>query len=140
MNQAGLVRVGEATTHLFDEVQLPGKGEGCPPPNQLVQRLARDVLHGDVRAAVLVADVVNGDDVGVAQASRRPGLSRESVAGVLVLEIRAKHLDGDEPVNGGIEGQIEDTHAALADAVSNLIPTDLTREVDGHVAERLALY
>ena len=71
----------------------------------------------------------------------RPCLSRESVAGVLILEIRAKHLDGDEPVNGGIKSQgVEDTHAALADAVSNLIPTYLTREVDGHVAERLALY
>ena len=107
MDQARLVRVREAATELLDEVQLLGERERRPPPNELVQRLARNVLHGDVRPAILISDIVDGDDVRVAQPAGGARLAGEPFARVLVFEISPKHLDGDEPVDRRVEGEVQ---------------------------------
>ena len=112
------------------------------PPDQLGQRLARDVLHGDERLAVVLADVVDGDDVRVLQPRREPRLALEALADVGVVD--AQHLDRDEAIDGRIEREEERAHAALAEALADVIAIDgrraaswRTRHVEGGVEERL---
>ena len=57
------VRVGQAVAQLLQQPQLAGDGGRLLAPDPHRQRLAVDVLHGDERLAVLLADVEDADDV-----------------------------------------------------------------------------
>src|SRR5262245_9011125 len=47
-------------------------------PEDLIERLAADELHGVVAQAVLLADFVDGHNVGVMQLGGGPGLAAET--------------------------------------------------------------
>ena len=63
MNNSALVRVVERVAGLRRVHNFQGERNRSAPRNQLVQVLAVNQLHGDVRHAALVTHIVDRDDV-----------------------------------------------------------------------------
>jgi hypothetical protein len=95
------------------------------PANALLQRHAIEELHDHEDAAILLADVVKGADVGMVE--RRGGTSlaakafqRLRVAGNIV----GKELKGDEAAQAGVFGLVYYTHATAADFLDDAVVRD----------------
>ena len=88
-----------------------------PRLEQLAQAHAVHELHQQVVEAVGLAEVVHGDDVGVVQPGQRLGFALEALgeAGFGDL-LRRQDLQGDDPVELGLAGLVNDAHAAAAEA------------------------
>ena len=100
------VRMRKSGAQLVDVFELRIERQRQPALNFLEQRLATDVFHGDIGLPLVVADVIDGDDVGVCQPGRRPGFAREAFAQLVGLEVAAQeHLDGDVPIEGRVVGK-----------------------------------
>ena len=99
----------------------------------LVQPAAGDELHREVADAALLACRVQGDDAFVTQASDGQGLAvearRESGAGP---RSGAQDLEGNEPLQRALLGQVHDAHAALAE------PADQAESADAFDGQPLA--
>ena len=54
--------------------------DGRPYGNQFLQRLAFDIFHGDEDLAFVLADLVDGDDVGMVQCGRGLGFALEALS------------------------------------------------------------
>ena len=81
---------------------------------QLAQALAVDELHDDGLAALVLEDVVDGDDVGVGQAGDGDGLAAEALGDDGVGgEARLEPLQGDLAVERDVGGEPHLGHAAL---------------------------
>ena len=76
-----------------------------------------DVLHRDERLAVLLADVEDRDDVGVAEAGDGTGLAVEALAEL--LHILPQQLDRDLALENRVPGEIQRAHPAASDAVDD---------------------
>src|SRR4029453_19528127 len=65
------------------------------------KRLALEVLHHEIRRAALVADVVQGADVGMVELGNDSGFAVEAVAELTITPqpIR-RDLDGDDAMEG----------------------------------------
>ena len=124
MDDAGAVRVGQAAAHVLDDAQLPGDGQTRTALHDGPERLARHVLHHDVRRVVVLADLEHRHDVGVAQAPGRARLAGEALAQLRAVEAVAQQLDGDEAVDRGIAPEVYDGHAALAEQPDDFVGTD----------------
>jgi hypothetical protein len=76
-----------------------------PELDQLAQRLPLDELHRQVTAAMLRADLLDGDDVGMAEQAAHLALMTK---GLLPLDVfgvpAAQHLDGDDLPGVPIDG------------------------------------
>ncbi len=70
---------------------LHGLADGQPPLDQVLERRPLDVLHGDVRHALVLAAVVDRDDVWVLKARGGCGLPAEPLDELLVLGVARKH-------------------------------------------------
>src|SRR5262249_28733756 len=91
----------------------------------------------DVRGPVQLDDVVNGHDVGVGQTSggRRLLIDAPPQIGVLLRrkpEITADRLDGDQAVELGIAGLVDDPHGAAPELRPDHIATSPVRGRLGH--------
>ena len=100
--------------------QAPGGVE------DLAQVGAVDPLHDQVEAAVLVADVIDGDDVGVVDGGRELRLAQEAftvfgLGGDLVLD----HLQRDVAVERPLARLVDDTHASGARDLDDLEVAEL---------------
>jgi hypothetical protein len=89
---------------------------GLEPPVARDQRLqvgALDPAHGDVELAVLLARVVDGDDVGVVERGDRAQLALEALA-VVGLEgvVGRDQLERDGAPERELGGAVDDAHAA----------------------------
>ena len=124
MDDPGFVRVGEAGAQLVDVLQLGRQRKIAAPPNLVEQRLAKDVLHGDVRLALVLTDVVDGDDVDVGEAGGRLRLPREALAEVVGVESRLQHLDRDEAIEHRVAAEVQIPHAALTQALDDFVAMD----------------
>ena len=120
------LRVGEvqARAQVFEDRQPVGERERRPPANQLLQRLAGHVLHGDERPLVVLADIEDRHDVGMAKPPGGARLAREPLARRLVVESLLEQLDGDRAIDRGIAGEVERAHAAVGNQPDDAIPSD----------------
>ncbi len=80
-----------------------------------LERVAFHQLHGNERAAVGLADVVDGRDVGVIERRRRAGFGNEALFCLrVVAEILWEEFQRDEAFEPRILCLVHDPHAALA--------------------------
>ena len=81
------------------------------------ERASGEVLHHDVGAAAVLADVEDRDRAGRVREPRHgQRLAGEAAADRLVVgEAAREHLDGDDPREVSILGAIDLTHAAARD-------------------------
>ena len=90
--------------------------------DQLIERLAGDVLHDDEVGPALRRDVVDHDDVRVVQGARRLGFLHEPrLARRVGHALRRQHLDGYEAIQVGVAGFVHHTHAAFAELLRYLV-------------------
>ena len=95
----------------------------CFPPGHvaatlhiLLQRNAVDQLHDNIIRPLRAGDVVNGDDIGVAQLSDRQRFIPEAAAELRVLrQLAFQYFDGHKPVKAMTLGLIDIGHTAGAD-------------------------
>ncbi len=106
------------TPHGQPALAADGRGEGLPA----------DQLHHDDGGAVVLDDVVDGDDPGVADSDRSAGLAGEPPEqrrAVAVVHARREEdlLDGDlAPEELLVQPTPDPAHAALANAFDQLVP------------------
>ena len=81
--------------------------------NPLLECRAVEILHDDARAAVLLADVMNGADVRMVQRGRGTRLLLEPAEGVRIpRDGLGQELERDEPVQADVFGLVHHAHSA----------------------------
>ena len=92
---------------------------------KVMERLPFDVFHSKEGTTIVLADLVNGDDVGMIEFGRRLGFPFESSAAFGILtEMRRKELECDFPIEFGVLREIDLTHATGTDALDDAIMPD----------------
>ena len=77
---------------------------------------AVEELHDEEGAAVVLADVVDGADVGMIQGGGRLGFAAETLQRLGILrEIFGEEFEGHEAAEARVLGLVDDTHAAAAE-------------------------
>ncbi len=101
-------RLAEVGADLADFAvgELAGVGEAG-------QGRALDQLADQQRVAVLLAELVEGDDAGMVEPGRGLGLAQDPPAGLALLLDR---LDRDRALEATVPGLVDDAEAAAADA------------------------
>ena len=91
----------------------------------LAQRAAFDVLHGDVRAAVNLVDVVDGSDVRVVDRRRHACFLDEPLAPRFILRERGvNQLEGRSALQLQVFGEENLSHSALSQKFEDTVVTD----------------
>ena len=80
-----------------------------------------------MRLVGFFGELEDRDDVAVLELGGRPGFAIEARPHLLgvVGEVGEHHLDRDFAIEHRIEAAVEHTHAAVADALENLVAPDL---------------
>ena len=124
VDDAGGVGLGEAVRDLGSDVEQPSNGQGARilGQDQLAQRVPLDHLHHDVGQAGGLADVVDGDDVGVVERGGGPGLLREAAHAARVGgELLGQELDGEVAVEVVVARAPDLSHPPCAEAGKKLV-------------------
>ena len=118
MDDPGLVREMERFAQLAHDVHGFFDVEALVRVEEVLEFLALDELHDNVRDFAFRAEVVHLHDVRVIQPRDRLGLAVEThrvfLGGVLVERALQNRLDRDLAVQSGIHARIDDAHRALA--------------------------
>ena len=110
-------RIGNLDGQRQQRVQLHGT-----PGDRVLQGHAVEILHGDKRLAVLLANVVNGADVGMVQRRSRLRLALKPAERLRILgHFIGQKLQCHEAVQPGVFGFINHTHPAAAEPVHNAV-------------------
>src|SRR5258708_16433389 len=132
MDHAPLVRRGEAASRLRRELERLAHGQRSYG-QALAERLTREQLGNEVRRALVRADVVDGKDVGVVQAARRPRFRLEPAHALGALgEGRRQHLERHVAADARIAGPVDDAHAAHPEKSLDLAGTYVRAGGEGH--------
>ncbi len=126
------MRVVEAGAHLIDDLQLAMKRRRGPVREELRERLALDVLHGDERRALVLPELEDRDDVAVLQAAGGAGFAQQPLAHFLGVAAFANQLQGDVTADLRIQRPVQGSHAALPDLLEELVVADLVGRPASH--------
>ncbi len=92
--------------------------------DDLSERATLDVLHDDEVRAVLLAPVVDRDDVGVAEVGGGLCLAAEALDEVAVgRQFGEEDLERDLPVEHEVVGQVDLGHATSRQVAQDLVPS-----------------
>ena len=97
------------------------RSESSPSRLSAPQGLALDQLGDQVGAAVLLAELVEGDDAGVVEAGGGLRLAHDPLPGLLA---RLDHLDRDVALEAGVPGPVDGAEAAAAELALDLEPVE----------------
>jgi hypothetical protein len=89
-----------------------------------------DVLHDDIRLAILLTGVVDLENVGVIQSSGRLCLVNEQLArdpGTLGIVVMGTYFDSDGTVDERIVGNVHIAHGAAARDIHDFVFCDFFR-------------
>ena len=93
--------------------------------DQVLQGVAVEELHGDERLAVLVADVVDGADIGMVEGGRGLGLTPETLQSLAVLgHSFGQEFQSHKAIEPGVLGLVDDTHPTAAQLLDNPVVRD----------------
>src|SRR5438876_3251902 len=125
MDDAAAVRVSQAIAGLHDVSQLFYDGDLPVAGDDLIERLAVEELHHQIGIALMIAQVIDDDDVGVLQHAGGFGLTVEALEQVGILgKAAGHHLDGDDALDEVIHRLVHDAHAALAQNFNDVVLAD----------------
>jgi hypothetical protein len=111
----------------------------APPYQSIRQRLILQVLHDEIRRAILVADVVQSADVRMIKLRNRAGFALESVAELGVCrELRRKDLDRNRAIEARVLGFVDLAHPSGADKRQDFVRTETCEEA-GPPSSRMCL-
>ena len=101
----------------------------------LFERAARQVIHHDIRHAILIAVVVDMHDVGVGELGEGFGLTLEALEHVGALsDVGADDFERDMALQLGVEGFVDRGHAAFTKLLDNMISSQVLTDEVWHLA------
>ena len=122
VHQPGAVGAAERVGHVRGDLRGPVGAERSGGSQHVGHAAAHDVLHDDVVGALLLAPVVDADDVGVVEVGGGLRLPAETLHEARVVgELREQDLDRHLPVERSVSGQVDVGHAAPRDAAQQLV-------------------
>ena len=96
-----------------------------PPTNTMLERHTVQELHRDEGLPVLLANVVNGADVGMIQSRGRLGFALKARQSLRILgDIVGKELQRDEAMQPRVFRLIDHAHAAAVEPFDNTVVRD----------------
>src|SRR5262249_31369182 len=125
VDDAESMRVLESGTELFHQPNLAADRQRCLPLHDGVECFSFDVFHRDERLVVVLADIEDGDNVGMLEAAGRSGLADETLAELFVVELLLEQLDRHQPIDTWIARQQNLAHPALGEPPEHLKPADV---------------
>ena len=106
----------ECVGYLDRDVDRAGQIERPFLDDDIAEVRAFDVFEDDVVPAVVGTDRVDAADIFVVEAGGRLGFVSKPLEHLLVVRLLPRqHLDGDNSVEGGVEGAEDGAHTAAAD-------------------------
>src|ERR1700732_3998889 len=118
--------VVERTAGLDDIPELCREGQRRFGGDYFLEALAFQILHGDKRSAARFSQLVNGNDVGVLQASRSPGLAIKALQWIgALVDASRDRLDGDGAANERIASLEDDSHSSAADLLEDFVSANV---------------
>ena len=88
-----------------------------------------DELHAEEVAALMLTDLVNGNDIRVIEARRRLDLVVKAVQFARRRKLAGQdHLEGDRPIQADLAGLVDDAHAAAGDFRLQLVVAELPND------------
>ncbi len=92
----------------------------------MLQRFALQEFHHDEGLAVVLVDVEDRADVGMAQRGSRPRLTPQSLQCVRILlcKILGQELERHQALEAGVFGLVNHTHAAATEQFENAVVGD----------------
>ena len=143
VDDAALVRRAEGARDVAEPENPPLHGDALVADVR-AKRAALDELHGDVRRAFDLANVVDRDGVRVRERGGGPRLAKESGATLRAGRRRAARafdahdFERDAPVESAVVSAEDAAHAALAENALNRIALgEDAAYLDGHCAPRI---
>ena len=113
-SNASAISMPSVNSRVHLQTAMPGDG--------LPQRGALQILHGDEGVAVLLADVMNGADVGMIQRGGGPSLPLEPAQRLPVAsQFVRQELQRDEATEPGVLRLVHDAHAAAAELLDDAV-------------------
>ena len=92
----------------------------------LLQGIARQVLHRQIVGLLIGGDVIDGDDVRIAELGNDPAFAKKTLSEFLIGgEDRLDDFQGDMAVQRLLHGEVNYRHAALAEFALDLIAWNL---------------
>ena len=134
VDDVAVVSVGEPVGHLRGNVQRQLHRQRLARRQDRAQLLSLQKLHGHVGEALALADVVDGDDVGVVEPAGRARLLVEArfVLGHLVRRQReVDRLDRNDAVQHRVARLVDDAHGALPELRKKLVAAELLGDLLG---------
>jgi hypothetical protein len=125
MHYAVLVREMEAFGDLLHDVELIQQRKRPAAADYVLQVLALEKLHDHVGRAVMLAEIVDSDDVLVVKVAGSGGFVSETGQQVLVVAVDSEDFNRYLTVHGRIPGAIDVGETALANFSLDLISTDI---------------
>ncbi len=93
--------------------------------DQVFQGLAAETLHHDEQISLVLADLVDGADVGVVQRRRCAGLAAEAFEGLGVLgRDVGEEFQSDETAELSVFRFVDDTHPAATEKFEDAVMRD----------------
>jgi hypothetical protein len=124
MDDASRMGVAHAVADLGHDADLVREADG-PRLDQGAKVLAVEELHGHVGAPVGLAQVEDGDDVGMAESADGLRLAGKALVKLVVVpDLRGQHLEGHHASEGRVAGAIDDAHRTFAQLVEDVVPAD----------------
>jgi len=118
------LRGGEGAAGLDGVVERLGQRDGAGV-ELLAEGLAIDELSGNVGDVAGLADVVNGDDVGVVERGRGAGFLGEAEDALGVLdELGGQQLQSDLAVEASVLSEVDFAHAAASEEAGEAVRTE----------------
>ena len=123
MRDAAHLGVTEACQHAFEHAEDLRQRQ---PADERAQGAARDVLHRDVRDALVLEEVEHGHHVRVVERRRQARLADEPLREQRVA-VEVEPLESYVAVECGLAGQIHHAHPAPRERSNDLIGSDPLR-------------
>jgi hypothetical protein len=109
-----VVREVEAVADIGQHLQQLGVGEGLVA-QQLFEVVPLHQLHGDVEDALVLAEFIDGHEVGMVQDSRGPGFPLEAGLGLIASGRGGEDgFDGHFAADGGVHAEVDLAHGAMS--------------------------
>ena len=133
MDEAALVCVVDRPRQRFDE-RDGLRARYRRAVHTLGEAAPLNQLHAQVGAALMLADLVNGNDLRMVHLGGRLRLVVKALQfGGRGEPAREDHLQGDETVEALLAGLVDDAHAPAGDLLQQLIITEFMNHAGGWV-------
>src|SRR6266508_3323714 len=126
VNRALAVSIIERSRDRPDDPDRIAELERAALLEDQMQRAAAQILHRDIAQPILLANIEDRDDIGVAQVGRGDRLTLEAPRELRIdRQLRRQHLERDDALELRIERSIHPRHAAAPDLLLNQIAAKL---------------